>query len=195
MDPADLRLIVLAAGSSRRMGWNKLAAPLAGIPLAQRVADNLAGLTPLFVAAPEAAAVLAGRAGVVVLPTEPTESPGATLRLADAAIAGGPGLAVVLCDLPFLDASRVRAFIARVPPDADIAFPLVDGTPGHPVVWSARARQRLGHLPPGVSPATLRDDPELNVVALEETDDAYVADVDTPGEWAAAERRLSGDRP
>src|SRR5665213_2290602 len=37
----------------------------------------------------------------------------------------------------------VRAFIAAVPDDADLAWPRVGETPGHPVVWSPKARARI----------------------------------------------------
>jgi molybdenum cofactor cytidylyltransferase len=188
VDPAAVRLVILAAGSSTRMGWNKLAAPLAGIPLIRRVAGGLAVLGPLVVAAPEAAAALDGLPDVTVLVTDPTAGPGATLALANAALPPGP-IAVVAADLPFLDETLVWAFIARVPAEADLAYPVVAGTPGHPVVWSAGARARIAGLG-GAAGNSLRSDPTLRVVALEETDDAYVSDVDTPAAWAAAETRL-----
>jgi molybdenum cofactor cytidylyltransferase len=193
VDPAAVRLVVLAAGSSTRMGWNKLTAPLAGVPLIRRVAGGLAALGPLVVAAPEAAAALDGLAGVTVLATDPTAGPGATLALADAALPPGP-LAVVAADLPFLELDLVRAFITRVPDDADLAYPTVAGTPGHPVVWSTAARARIAGLN-GAPGNSLRSDPSLRVVALEETDDAYVSDVDTPAAWAAAEARLIRPSP
>ena len=49
MDLARVRVVVLAAGSSRRMGFDKLAAPFGGVPLARRVALALAELRPLVV--------------------------------------------------------------------------------------------------------------------------------------------------
>ena len=189
MDPERVRTVVLAAGSSLRMGWNKLAAPFDGVPLARRVASALAGLQPLVVAGPEAAAVLAGLDGVTVLETSPTAGPSASLALANGAIAAGATLAVVACDLPFLTADAVEAFVRRVPEDADLAYPVVNGIPGHPVVWSPTARARMAGLGPDDAPASLRRDRSLRVVALAETDDAYVFDVDTPASWAEAELR------
>jgi molybdenum cofactor cytidylyltransferase len=193
VDPAAVRLVVLAAGSSTRMGWNKLATPLAGVPLIRRVVAALAALEPLVVTAPDAAAALGGLPGVTVLVTDPTAGPGATLALADAALPPG-SIAVVAADLPFLDAERVRAFVARVPPGVDLAYPVVAGTPGHPVVWSPAARARIAGLDgaPGMS---LRGNPTLRVLALEESDEAYVSDVDTPAAWAAAEARLIRPSP
>jgi CTP:molybdopterin cytidylyltransferase MocA len=189
VDPEHVRTVVLAAGGSVRMGWNKLAAPFDGVPLARRVVAALVELRPLVVAGPEVAAVLADLDGIILLVTEPTAGPSVSLGLANRALPPADTLAVTACDLPFLDAAAVRAFVGRVPDDADLAYPTVAGTPGHPVVWSAAARARIAGLAPGQAPMSLRGDPALRVVALAETDDAYIVDVDTPQAWADAERR------
>jgi CTP:molybdopterin cytidylyltransferase MocA len=171
------------------MGFDKLTALFAGEPLARRVARGLHELEPVFVTTPAVAAVLEGVRGVRVVVTEPTAGPGATLALAHAAIAPELYLAVLPCDVPFIDAQRVRAFVARVPGDADLAWPVVAGTPGHPVIWSPQARRRISALAPDEQPLRVRADPTLRAVALDEPDDAYVTDVDTPDGWARAEAR------
>ena len=168
------------------MGFDKLTALFAGEPLARRVARALAELEPLFVATPAVAAAISDLRGVRVVVTQPTAGPSETLALAHAAIPLELHLAVLPCDLPFLDAVRVRAFLARVPGGADLAWPLVRGTPGHPVVWSPNARARIPALGAGDPPLLVRRDPALRTAALEERDDAYVTDVDTPEAWAAA---------
>jgi molybdenum cofactor cytidylyltransferase len=171
------------------MGWNKLTAPFDGVPLARRVVAALADLQPLVVAPPDTAEVLDGLDGITLLLTPPTAGTSVSLGLANRALPPEATLAVVACDLPFLLAEAVRAFVRRVPGDADIAYPIVAGTPGHPVVWSPAARLRLPALGASESPAVLRADAELRVVGLAEDDDAYVLDVDTPAAWAEAERR------
>jgi len=173
------------------MGFDKLTAPFDGEPLARRVARALLDLEPLFVTTPQVAAAIAGLAGVRVVETPPTAGPSATLALANAAIEPGAYLAVIAGDLPFLDAERVRAFVARVPDDVDIAWPVVGGTPGHPVLWSPHARAHIGSLPDDEPPSRIRKEPGLRIVALEEHDDAYVVDVDSPEAWFAAEARAS----
>jgi molybdenum cofactor cytidylyltransferase len=191
VDIARARVVVLAAGSSRRMGFDKLAAPFAGVPLARRVALALAELHPVVVAAYGVADVIGDLRAVQLVVTAPTAGPGATLALAHAAVPHDLALAVVMCDMPLLDAGRVRAFVARVPDDADLAWPVVGGVPGHPVIWSPRARTRIPTLRDDEPPARVRRDPALRSVALEEHDDAYVADVDTPAAWTAAEARFT----
>ncbi len=176
------------------MGFDKLTAPFAGEPLARRVARALAALEPLFVATASVVDAVRDLEGVRFVVTDPTAGPAATLRLAHGAVASGLSLAVVPCDLPFLDAAHVRAFVARAPDDADLAWPLVGGVPGHPVVWSPRARARIASLRGDEPPSALRGDPSLRAVALEERDDAYVTDVDTREAWRAAEMRATSGR-
>ena len=174
------------------MGRDKLIAPFAGVPLARRVVLALLDLAPLVVAPPAVAAVLADLHGFRIIPTPRTDGPSVTLALADAQVPADLALAVVACDLPFLDAARVRAFLARVPANADIAYPAVGGMPGHPVVWSPKARTRIAALSPEAAPMSVRSDRALRVLALDAGDDAYVTDVDTPETWRAAERRAAG---
>jgi CTP:molybdopterin cytidylyltransferase MocA len=190
-----VRTVVLGGGRSQRMGFDKLTALFAGEPLARRVARGLLELEPLFVTTPAVAAVVADLRGATVVVTEATAGPSETLALAHAAIPADAYLAVVPCDAPFIDAQKVRDFVARVPGDADLAWPVVGTTPGHPVLWSPKARARISSLRAGEPPMTVRADAALHAVALEESDDAYVTDVDTPGAWAAAsERAARGQR-
>lgn len=171
------------------MGFDKLTALFAGEPLARRVARALAELEPLFVTTAAVGATLADVSGVEIIVTELTAGPSKTLALAHAAIPPELYLAVLPCDVPFADAARVSAFIVRVPDDADLAWPVVAGTPGHPVIWSPAARARIPALRAEEQPSLLRRDPTFRSYALDERDDAYVTDVDTPQAWAAAEAR------
>lgn len=189
-----MQAVVLAAGSSLRMGRDKLVTPFDGVPLARRVLLALGELSPLVVATPAVAEAVGDLPSIRLVVTRPTAGPAMTLALANDAIPAGVPIAVMACDLPFLDAARVRAFLVRVPADADLAFPVVGGTPGHPVVWSAKARRRIADLRDEEAPSRLRRDPALRVVPLEDTDDGYVVDVDTPQAWAAAELRAATSR-
>jgi molybdenum cofactor cytidylyltransferase len=196
---SDVRTVILAGGRSERMGFHKLVADFDGVPLARRLALALRELEPLIVATPAVADVLGDLRFVQLIVTQPTAGPAATLQLAHTAIPHDRALAVLPADVPFIDAARVRAFLAKVPDEADIAYPTVHGTPGHPVVWSPKARTRIPNLRDDEPPARVRRDPALHVVAVLERDDAYVTDVDTPEAWRAAEARAkalaeSGDQ-
>ena len=187
-------MVVLAGGRSQRMGFDKLTAPFAGEPLARRVACALLELRPLFVATAPVADAISDLNGVGIIVTEPTAGQSETLALANAAVFDAAYLAVLPCDLPFLDAARIRAFVARVPEDADLAWPVVGETPGHPVVWSPNARARIETLRPDEPPMHVRRDTSLRAVALAADDDGYVTDVDTPQAWAEAELRATRAR-
>jgi CTP:molybdopterin cytidylyltransferase MocA len=170
------------------MGFDKLTTPMAGIPLIRRVVAGLGALHPVLVG-PPALANLVGDLPVTIVLTEPTPGPAATLRLADAAVARDRYLAVVLADLPWLDAEAVLQFIARVDPAADMSWPVVDGTPGHPVIWSPRARGRLGGTA-DAAPGVLRENAGLRTAALPSDDRRGIDDVDTPHAWRAAASRF-----
>jgi CTP:molybdopterin cytidylyltransferase MocA len=187
----DVRTVVLGAGRATRMGFDKLTTPFAGEPLARRLAIALAELEPIVVTTPAVAEVLRGLPGVRVVTTLPTTGPAGTLRLANAEVRPDFALAVIPGDVPFLDAARVKAFLARVPADVDLAWPRVGGVPGHPVVWSSGARGRIAGLRADEQPNVIRKDPGLRVAVLDETDSAYVEDVDTPEAWKAAEERAT----
>ncbi len=189
-----MRTVVLAGGRSQRMGFDKLVALFAGEPLARRVARGLLELEPLFVATAAVAGVISDLRGVQLVVTEPTLGPSATLALAHAAIAPDAYLAVVPCDLPFLGARHIIDFVARVSDDADVAWPDVRGTPGHPVVWSPNARARIPALRENGQPSDVRRDAALVVFPLACGDDAYVDDVDTPAAWRAAVQKAASER-
>jgi CTP:molybdopterin cytidylyltransferase MocA len=176
------------------MGFDKLTAMFAGEPLARRVARALLELEPLFVATPRVADMVSDLRGVRVVMTHPTAGPSETLALAHAAIPHDAYLAVMAADLPFLDAAHVRAFLARVYDHPDLAWPVVRGTPGHPVLWSPKARARIPGLRADEPPLRVRRDPALRKSFIPEQSDAYVTDVDTPERWAAAELRATSDR-
>ncbi len=189
-----MQTVVLAGGRSRRMGFDKLTALFDGVPLARSVILGLRELEPLIVATPAVAGVISDLHFVRLIVTQPTAGPSVTLALAHAAIPHDTALAVVPCDLPFLDAAHVAAFVTRVPDDADLAWPDVNGTPGHPVIWSPSARTRIPALREDEPPMRVRRDAALRAVALDEHDDAYVTDVDTSDAWSAAEARATRAR-
>lgn len=189
MDIAQVRTVVLGGGRSQRMGFDKLTALFDGEPLARRVARGLTGLDPLFVTTQPVASSIGARPGVTFVVTPPTAGPSVTLALANAAIDPAMHLAVLASDLPFLDAAHVRAFVGRVPDDVDLAWPVVAGTPGHPVLWAPNARARIAALGPEEPPARIRVQSGIRVAELPEDDDAYITDVDTPDAWVRAEAR------
>ncbi len=133
--------LVLAAGSARRFGADKLAARFRGEPL-------LAHAIRAARAAPVDRVIVACRPGADIgewpgaPPVERAEVDSTalsqSLRAAVAAAGNADGAFVFLGDMPLVPhdlAARLAAAIG----DGYAAMPRVDGRPGHPVLLSARA--------------------------------------------------------
>jgi len=134
--------VVLAAGSSTRMGRNKVLLPLHGEPLVRRVvrAAVEAGLSPvLVVLGPDADLVRAALAG---LPYDPVPNPRHALGMStslDAGIAAVPegalAAVVLLADMPFVDTAMIRAVVARHGEGSRLASARYGGVPAPPTLY------------------------------------------------------------
>lgn len=190
--------IVLAAGSSRRMGAvNKLLAPLHGKPMLRHVME----------------AVRASRAGEVVVVTghEPervrsvvegladrvVQNPNHAEGLSTSMIAGldavgadVDGVVVCLGDMPRLTAGHIDRLISAFDPGSghEICVPVHAGQRGNPVLLGRRffgeMRSVIGDKG---ARGLLAAHPEA-VVEVEMEDDAALHDIDTPEALAAATR-------
>jgi molybdenum cofactor cytidylyltransferase len=119
-DPPTVGAVVLAAGSSTRMGRNKLLLPWSGETVIQRTvrAALEAGLDPVVVVLGHEAERV--RLELSDLPCTPVVNPdhaqgqGSSLRVgvAEAAIRCG-AVVVLLADMPFVTASMVAAAVER----------------------------------------------------------------------------------
>lgn len=110
--------VVLAAGSSRRMGRNKLLLELEGEPLVRRVAGRAAaaGLDPILVVLGHEAARV--EAALADLPHQAIENPdhergvNASLRLGLSRVPSAARAAVVLLgDMPYVTTSMIRELV------------------------------------------------------------------------------------
>ena len=112
--------VVLAAGSSSRMGVNKLVLPLGGTTVLRRAVATAsdAGLDPVLVVlgheAERARAELAGLACTPVVNPDHARGINTSLRAGIRAVPeGAAGAVVLLADMPFVTAEMVRAVVAR----------------------------------------------------------------------------------
>ncbi|HEX4014769.1 MAG TPA: NTP transferase domain-containing protein [Candidatus Cybelea sp.] len=184
MTAPHVRAVILAAGSSRRMGAQKLSMLFRGRPLLEYAVASAQRWDPLLVAGPEIFGAFAGRVDVtLVLNSQPQRGMTHSLALADAAIHPGDAIVVLLGDKPLVTEQLIaRLCAARA--DADVAYPVRagDGVPGHPVFFSPAARRRIGDLPLGDTLHLLRDDPAMARLPVPTLDEGAFFDVDTPGE-------------
>lgn len=122
---------------------------------------------------------LRGRSGVELLRNdEPERGMSHSLALANRVVAADLMLLVLLGDKPLVSRSLIESiYIAGE--DADVAYPVLDEVPGHPVALSPKARRYIDKLPPGDTVRLLRDRADLMQRATETADRGAIFDVDT----------------
>lgn len=181
--------VVLAAGSSTRMGFDKVFAPLGsgGAPL-ERVATLLRERCAILVVprerVEEARRMAPGMR--VVVNGEPQRGMAHSLRLALEALDDGEDFGVLLGDKPFLTRATLDA-LERALRDHDVVYPVSEGgIPGHPVLFAATVREKALQLPDGDTIFTLRDEPALRSARVLIDDAGAFSDLDTPAHWEAA---------
>ncbi len=178
--------ILLAAGSSRRFGSDKLRARYRGRPMwhhalhalaeSPGLAEVLAVVRPRFRTGP-----LPPRCRLVINP-EHEQGMGASLRMgAAAAPADTTGYLVALADMPHLTPGRIAALLdAWNGATHGIVVPVYEGRRGHPVIFGSAFREDLlGCFGDVGGRDVLRAHPEA-VVECDTTDAAVVFDVDLP---------------
>lgn len=185
--------VVLAAGSARRFGSDKLSAPFHGEPLVVHAIRAAR-------AAPVARVVVVAHPQLDV-GTWPGEPAVAVVRIASTALSDSlraglanaapvDGLFVFLGDMPLVPHGAAARLAARLG-DAYAAMPRQAGKPGHPVLLSRRAFADIARLEGDAGAGKLlraRDD-----VVFDDCPDSLIhADVDRPEDLL---RMASGSRP
>jgi molybdenum cofactor cytidylyltransferase len=141
--------VLLAAGSGRRFGGDKLLTPLAGgTPMGAAAASTLVATLPRVVAVvqPGASTLTAAlrEYGVqVVVCPRTDEGMGTSLAWGIAAASDWTGWIVALADMPFVMPATVQTLVAAVADGAALAAPRYQGRRGHPVCFGASYRQAL----------------------------------------------------
>lgn len=163
------------------MGAQKLLMRFRGRPMIEYAVQAARKWKPFVVAGPEVAAYLRGADASVVVNEAPERGMTHSLALANEAISEDAPLIVLLGDKPLVTGALIEA-VHEAMGGADVAFPVHAKTqqPGHPVIFSMRARQKIKNLSDGDSLQQLRDDPDLSRVVLLTEDPGAFFDVDTP---------------
>ena len=181
--------VVLAAGSARRFGSDKLSAPFNGEPLVSH-AIGAALAAPvervIVVAHPSLELIAQPRLDVVRLVSSALSD---SLRAGLAAAGDVDGLFVFLGDMPLVPHDAAQRLGERIG-QAYAAMPRHGGKPGHPVLLSRRAFADVASLEGDAGAGKLlraRDD-----VVFDDCPDPLIhADVDRPEDlgWLASRAR------
>ena len=185
--------ILLAAGSSRRFGGQKLPAPWRGRPLYEHALDALISSPGI------GTIIVVVRPGFAVPPARPRcrfivnpdhdEGMGASMR---AGVRAAPGDAdaylLALADMPRITPELIASLIARyAAAGKPIVVPVCGGRRGHPVIIGAELREELLAVTGDVGAREIiRAHPEW-VGEFETEDAAVVFDVDLPGDLVVGE--------
>lgn len=179
------RAVILAAGTSSRVGRQKLLMQFRGRALIEYPIAAAQAWEPIVVAGPQVERYLFGRSDVTILRNDaPQLGMAHSLSLANRAVPAESAMLVLLGDKPLIGAPLID-FVCSAPAEADLAYPVRDGIPGHPVRLSPRARRCIDALPPGDTLRLLRDRAELVQWTIATEDDEAFFDVDTIGAFDA----------
>jgi len=185
--------IVLAAGSARRMGQDKLLADLGGMPVVGHVlrAIEAAGLPPALLALAPGSAV-AAVAGSAVLVEVASHEKGMGHSLAEAITAAPPDWdAAIIClgDMPFVSRATLLMLAARATATS-IVRPSFEGKPGNPVAWGREYFAELAACAGDQGGRTLLGRYADRILTLPCDDPGVRRDIDTPQDLAAARESL-----
>ena len=189
---ANICGILLAAGTSKRFGSDKLLHPLAGqTPVAVAALANLRSVIPHVIAVvrpgvPVLENLLSEAGATVILCVNADEGMGASLATAVGASGDVAGWVIALADMPYIRPETIGKIAASLTTGAAIVAPTYRGERGHPVGVSARFRAQLEALRGDEGArSVLKENPGL--VKLIEVDDPGVCrDIDTPDDLRRA---------
>jgi molybdenum cofactor cytidylyltransferase len=180
--------IILAAGLSSRMGFNKMSAELGGKPLVRHVAEAAlaGGLDPVIaVTGNKPAAIKKALTGLdIVYVHNPDYADGLSFSLRrgiEALPHDCGGAMVLLGDMPGIGAGLIAKVKAGFDPEhgAAICVATAHGERGHPVLWGRQFFPEIARLDGDNGARALMAHHEAEVREIEAGDDAPLADIDT----------------
>jgi len=196
MNTTDLGALILAAGSARRMGADKLLLPVGDRLMIGHViaAAHAAGLAGPIVAHRPDDVTLAGvlDAAQVQRIAVQTHALGMGASLS-AALAVVPeqwrAICILLGDMPLISPDLLRA-MAQQSSETAIVIPTHDGRRGNPVIWGRAHFAALAALAGDVGGRSLLPTRADSVVEMAWRDDSIFIDVDTPEALVAVNGRF-----
>lgn len=184
--------ILLAAGSARRMGEDKLVADLGGKALVLHAFDAILAARldgPIVAVGPNSAVaqLIEGRGRLVEVPDHKLGM-GHSLAAAIRKVPISWTAAIIcLADMPFVRPVTLTA-LAREAAANIVVRPRFEGRPGNPVLWGRKYFNRLERLTGDEGGRAVLGD--AMVEFLDCDDPGIVFDVDTPEALAEARARL-----
>ncbi len=182
--------ILLAAGSARRFGADKLLHPLlTGIPIAVTAARTLKAVLPRCVAvvrpgADALAGLLRAEGLEVVVCPNADEGMGASLACAAQAAGEADGYLVALADMPYIRASSLAAVRDALAGGPALVAPYFRTRRGHPVGIAGRFRPELMAASGDEGARKLLERHAADLVKVPVGDPGVIRDVDTPADLA-----------
>lgn len=189
----NIAAILLAAGSSRRMGANKLLLDINGEASVRRAARLLqaAGLAPLIaVLGHEAAQVrpsLSGLPFICVINADYASGMAGSLTAGLAALpAEVEAVLIHLADMPLVTREDIAALCAAFAPDAGraICIPVHNGQRGNPVLLGRQIFPALAKIS-GDQGAKMVIRQHAHLIAEVPANPGVLVDIDTPEAYAA----------
>lgn len=172
--------IVLAAGSARRFGSDKLMADLHGQPVFQHVLNTLAGFDFHEILAVVRPGYSLSAPDVCVVENPRAEDGmGRSLALGIASLVATDAAFVVLADMPFLP-DGIFHQMTRALPEYDIVAPRHNGQIGHPVLFSSVCFADLLALDGDRGGRVLMESGRYRVRLVDSDSDGVLRDIDRP---------------
>ena len=182
--------LLLAAGSAKRFGSDKLLHPLQhGVPIAVQSARHLKKEIPTVVAvlrprSEKLADLLRAEGCEVAVCANADEGMGASLACAVRAAGAADGYLVALADMPFVRPSSIAAIRDALASGATIVAPYFRTRRGHPVGISGRFFDQLVGLGGDEGARKILVAHEADLVKVPVGDPGVVRDIDQPGDLA-----------
>ena len=182
--------LLLAAGSAKRFGSDKLLHPLQhGVPIAVQAARHLKAEIPRVVAAlrPQSenlAKLLEAEGCEVALCANADEGMGASLACAVRAAGAADGYLVALADMPFVRPTSIAAVRDALAGGARIAAPYFRTRRGHPVGISGSFYEQLIELGGDEGARSILAAHEAGLIKVPVGDPGVIRDIDQPGDLA-----------
>ena len=182
--------LLLAAGSAKRFGSDKLLHPLQhGVPIAVQSARHLKKEIPIVVAAlrprsEKLADLLRAEGCEVTICENADEGMGASLACAVRAAGAADGYLVALADMPFVRPSSIAAIRDALASGARIAAPYFRTRRGHPVAISGVFFGQLIALGGDEGARKLLAAHEAELVKVPVGDPGVIRDIDRPADLA-----------